>query len=155
MLDGRHGVPCVGSRCSPWTLGNARRLRSPPSRRCLGRRIECRQGFALDERGSGVAAAAANERTIYFGEVVLPKSAGLGVAAQIVGGELDVADGKLFACRVQSGLEESDSVVLEHVQQCGLAGIVESQEEELGVLVRCREDSDSAEKQVAHVDSTN
>lgn len=75
--------------------------------------------------------------TIYFREVILPETAGLGVASQVVGGELDVANGEFFAGRMQSGLKEGHSVVLEHVQKGGLACIVETEEKQLGVLVGC------------------
>lgn len=70
-----------------------------------------------------------------FGEVVLPQAAGLLVAAEVVGGELDVADCEFLRGGVQRGLEGGEAVVLEHVEEGGLACVVESEEEDLGVLV--------------------
>lgn len=73
--------------------------------------------------------------TVDLGEVVLPKTAGLLVTTKIKGCESYVADGEFLGSRVQSGLQDGDSVVLQHVQECRLSGIVETEEEELGVLV--------------------
>lgn len=67
--------------------------------------------------------------------VVAPETAGLSVATEIEGCELDVADGEFFRGWVQCGLQDGDAVVLEHVEQRCLAGIVEAEEEEFGVLV--------------------
>lgn len=92
-----------------------------------------------------------------LGEVVLPQTAGLLVAAQVEGVEADAADGELFGRRVEGRLEDCDTVVLEHVKELveggresvgeayhremeceaysGLAGVVETEEEQLSVLV--------------------
>ena len=56
--------------------------------------------------------------------------------AQVEGGELYIADGEFLRGRVQRGLQHGDAVVLQHVEQCRLSGIVEAQEQQLGVLVR-------------------
>lgn len=56
-----------------------------------------------------------------FGEVVLPQATGLLVPAEIEGGEAAGADGELFGGGVESGLEDGDAVVLEHVEKGGLA----------------------------------
>lgn len=55
-------------------------------------------------------------------EVVLPQAAGLLVTAQVEGGEAAAADGELFGCRVEGGLEDCDAVVLEHVKELGGKG---------------------------------
>lgn len=52
-----------------------------------------------------------------LGEVVLPQTAGLLVAAQVEGVEADAADGELFGRRVEGRLEDCDTVVLEHVKE--------------------------------------
>jgi hypothetical protein len=49
--------------------------------------------------------------------------------------ELDFAHGELLIVRVLGGLELRNLLLLEHVQQRGLARIVEAQEEDLGLLV--------------------
>lgn len=59
------------------------------------------------------------------------------MASEVIGGELDVADSKLLRGGMQSGLQCGKTVVLEHVQERGLASIVETKEEELCVLVSC------------------
>lgn len=56
--------------------------------------------------------------------------------AEVERGELYIADGELLRGRVQRGLQHGDAVVLQHVQQRRLAGVVEAQEQQLGVLVR-------------------
>ncbi|KAI6890095.1 Small COPII coat GTPase [Hortaea werneckii] len=58
-----------------------------------------------------------------FGEVVLPQATGLLVSAEIEGGEAAGADGKLFGGGVEGGLEDGNAVVLEHVEEGGLACI--------------------------------
>lgn len=70
-----------------------------------------------------------------FGEVVLPETAGLLVTTEIESREAVVADGQLLGGRVCGRLQDGDTVVLQHVQQCGLAGIVQTEEEKLGVLI--------------------
>lgn len=117
-------------------------------------------GLALGE-ALGVLGVDEEHNTADFGEVVLPQAAGLLVAAQVEGVEAHAADGQLFGRRVQGGLEDCDAVVLEHVEELewggsvgtalvcegclssssswdaysGLAGVVETQEEQLSVLV--------------------
>lgn len=49
--------------------------------------------------------------------VVAPEAAGLRVATEIEGCEFDVADRELFGGGVESGLQDSYAVVLEHVQE--------------------------------------
>lgn len=70
-----------------------------------------------------------------LGEVVLPEPARLLVPSEVVSREFDVADREFFRGRVQGGLEGREAVVLEHVQEGRLSGIVESEEEDLCVLV--------------------
>ena len=65
-----------------------------------------------------------------LGEVVLPQAARLLMPAKIEGGEADRADGQLLASRVQRRLQDRDSVVLQHVQQCCLACVIQAEEEE-------------------------
>lgn len=73
--------------------------------------------------------------TVDVGEVISPDTTGLLVTTQIKGVESNIANGKLLRSRVKSRLQDSNSVVLQHVKQRGLSGIVETQEEQLGVLV--------------------
>lgn len=70
-----------------------------------------------------------------LGEVVLPEAARLLVPSEVVRRELDVADREFFRGRVQGRLEGREAVVLEHVEEGRLAGIVEAEEEDLCVLV--------------------
>mmetsp|Transcript_15433 Transcript_15433/g.33774 ORF Transcript_15433/g.33774 Transcript_15433/m.33774 type:complete len:209 (+) Transcript_15433:277-903(+) len=69
------------------------------------------------------------------GEVVLPDAARGLVATEVVGPEADVLDHKLLGVRVQRRHVGRDTVVLEHMEERRLPGIVETQEEQLGVLV--------------------
>jgi hypothetical protein len=78
-------------------------------------------GLALSE-ALGVLGVDEEDDAADLGEVVLPQAAGLLVAAEIEGGEAAAADGELFGCRVQGGLEDCDAVVLEHVEE--LEGVV-------------------------------
>jgi hypothetical protein len=71
-------------------------------------------GLALGE-ALGVFGVDEEDDAADFGEVVLPQAAGLLVTAQVESGEAAAADGELFGCRVQGGLEDCDTVVLEHV----------------------------------------
>lgn len=70
-----------------------------------------------------------------LGEVVLPEAARLLVPSEVVRRELDVADREFFRGRVQRRLEGREAVVLEHVEEGRLAGVVEAEEEDLCVLV--------------------
>jgi len=70
-----------------------------------------------------------------LGEVVLPQTSCLLVTAQVEGGEADVADAQFLRGRVEGGVQDGDSVVLEHVKKRGLSGIVETKEQQFGVLV--------------------
>lgn len=78
-------------------------------------------GLALGE-ALGVLGVNEEDDTADLGEVVLPQAAGLLVAAEIEGGEAAAADGELFGCRVEGGLEDCDAVVLEHMEE--LEGVV-------------------------------
>lgn len=73
-------------------------------------------GFALGE-ALGVLGVDEEDDAADLGEVVLPQTAGLLVAAQVESGEAAAADGELFGCRVEGGLEDCDAVVLEHVEE--------------------------------------
>jgi hypothetical protein len=73
-------------------------------------------GLALGE-ALGVFGVDEENDTADFGEVVLPQAAGLLVTAQVESGEAAAADGELFGCRVEGGLEDCDAVVLEHVEE--------------------------------------
>lgn len=55
--------------------------------------------------------------------------------AQVEGLELDVPDDQLVGVRVERRDVDLDAVLLQHVQQRRLAGIVQSQEQNLRVLV--------------------
>ena len=57
------------------------------------------------------------------------------MTTEIESGEATIADGELFGSRVQGWLEHGHTVVLEHVEEGGLSGVVEAQEEKLGVFV--------------------
>ena len=69
-------------------------------------------------------------------EVVLPHAARDLVTAQIKGAELDLRNRELLGRRVLRRIVLRQLLVLEHVQQRRLAGIVQAQEENLGVFVR-------------------
>ena len=69
-------------------------------------------------------------------EVILPHAARDLVTAQIKGAELDLRDRELLGRRVLRRVVLRQLLVLEHVQQRGFAGIVQAQEENLGVFVR-------------------
>lgn len=57
------------------------------------------------------------------------------MAAQIECGELYIANGKLFGCGMESRLEDSDTIILQHVQQGCLSGVIETEEQEFGMFV--------------------
>lgn len=57
------------------------------------------------------------------------------VTTEIEGREAVVADSQLLGGRVCGRLQDGDTVVLQHVQQRRLAGIVQTEEQELGVLI--------------------
>jgi len=58
------------------------------------------------------------------------------VAAKVERAELDLGDRELFGRWVLRWVVLREALVLQHVQQCGLASIVQAKEEDLGVLVR-------------------
>jgi hypothetical protein len=62
---------------------------------------------------------------------ISPQSPSLCVSTEIECGELYISDGQLFRRRMQSGLEDSDTVVLEHMQESCLARIIKSEEQQL------------------------
>ena len=79
-------------------------------------------GLALGE-ALGVFGVDEEDDAADLGEVVLPQAAGLLVTSEIESGEAAAADGELFGCRVQGGLEDCDAVVLEHVEELeGVSG---------------------------------
>jgi len=57
------------------------------------------------------------------------------VAAQVEGLELDLANDQLVGVGVERRDVDLYAVLLEHVQQGGLAGIVQPQEQNFGILV--------------------
>lgn len=57
------------------------------------------------------------------------------MAAQVISGEQHLVDAQLFAGRVLGGTELGEAVVAEHVQQGGLAGVVEAEEEDFAALI--------------------
>jgi len=57
------------------------------------------------------------------------------VAAEVEGLELDLADAELLRRGVLRRLVLHQPLVLEHVEQRGLAGVVEAEEEDLGLLL--------------------
>lgn len=75
------------------------------------------------------------DNAVDFGEVILPDTAGLLMSTEIKGSEFDVGDRELLRGGVESGLESGQTVVLQHVKQGGLSGIIKTEEEDLGVLV--------------------
>ena len=87
-------------------------------------------GLALGE-ALGVLGIDEEDDAADLGEVVLPQAAGLLVTAEIEGGEAAAADGELFGCRVEGGLEDCDAVVLEHVEE--LEGVVSGRAEGEGL----------------------
>ena len=56
--------------------------------------------------------------------------------SQVERTEADLADQQLFRVRVKGRHVGGDLIVLEHVQQRGLPGVIQAEEEDLGVLVR-------------------
>jgi hypothetical protein len=52
------------------------------------------------------------------------------VTAQVECSELHVANGEFFGSRMKSWLEDSDAVVLEDVEERGLASVVKAEEQE-------------------------
>lgn len=91
-------------------------------------------GLGLGE-SSRVGNVNEEDNAVDLGEVVLPHSSSLDMSTEIEGCEFAVADGQLFGSGVHGGVGDGHSVVLEHVQQSGLSGVIESEEEQLGVLV--------------------
>ena len=72
---------------------------------------------------------------VYRREIILPQAAGRLVAAQVEGLELDLANDQLVGVGVERRDMDLYAVLLEHVQQGGLAGIVQPQEQNFGILV--------------------
>jgi len=70
-----------------------------------------------------------------FGEVVLPQPASLLMTTEIERCEAAVTDGKLLGSRMQRGLKDGNSVILQHVEQRRLPCVVQTQEQQLRVLV--------------------
>lgn len=85
-----------------------------------------------------------------LGEVILPESSCLLVTAQVKGREADVADSELLGGRVERRLKDRDAVVLEHVQQRRLAGVIETEEQQLGVLVQQAQAGEHIPEPVEH-----
>ena len=73
--------------------------------------------------------------SLHLGVIILPHAAGDFVASEVKGLEVDARQLQLLAGRVLSGLVLYHSIVLEHVHERGLAGVVEAQEQDLGILV--------------------
>ena len=69
------------------------------------------------------------------GEIVLPQATGGLVSAEVEGLELDLADDQLVGVGVERRDVDLYAILLEHVQECGLAGIVQPQEQNFGILV--------------------
>eukprot|EP00451_Oxyrrhis_marina_P001115 CAMPEP_0204269806 /NCGR_PEP_ID=MMETSP0468-20130131/17248_1 /ASSEMBLY_ACC=CAM_ASM_000383 /TAXON_ID=2969 /ORGANISM="Oxyrrhis marina" /LENGTH=168 /DNA_ID=CAMNT_0051245249 /DNA_START=363 /DNA_END=869 /DNA_ORIENTATION=- len=69
------------------------------------------------------------------GEIVLPDPSGRLVTTQIKSAKSNLADDQLFRMRVESGDMSSHPIIFQHVQQCGLACIVQAEEEQLPILL--------------------
>ena len=54
------------------------------------------------------------------------------MAAEVVGVELDVANGDLGLVGVHSGVGLREAVLLQHVEQCSLARVVQSEKDYVG-----------------------
>ncbi len=67
--------------------------------------------------------------------VLFPGLSGLSVASQIVGIEADVANSDLSLVGVDRRISLGEPVALKHVQQGGLAGVVQPQEHDVGTLL--------------------
>lgn len=72
---------------------------------------------------------------VHLWEVILPHSSRLQMATEVESGESHRADGQLLRGWVKRRLQSGQSIVLEHVEQGCLAGVVKAEEEQLGVLV--------------------
>lgn len=95
-------------------------------------RVELGLGLGESSRVGGIDE---ENNAVDLGKVVLPHSSGLDMSTEIKGCEFTVADGQLLGGGVHGGVRDGHSVVLEHVQQGGLSGVIETEEEQLGVLV--------------------
>mmetsp|Transcript_91643 Transcript_91643/g.263733 ORF Transcript_91643/g.263733 Transcript_91643/m.263733 type:complete len:285 (+) Transcript_91643:153-1007(+) len=94
-------------------------------RQLLPRLLEARAIRGVDEEDDAV----------HGGEVILPDASRGLVAAKVVSAEPDVLDHQLLRVGVQRGHVCRHAVVLEHVEERGFAGVVETQEQDLRVLV--------------------
>ena len=72
---------------------------------------------------------------VYGAAVVAPGLARLEVAAQVVGIEVDVADGHLGLMRVDGAVCLREPVRLKHVEQRGLPRVVEAQKDDVCALL--------------------
>ncbi|GMS97351.1 hypothetical protein PENTCL1PPCAC_19526, partial [Pristionchus entomophagus] len=73
-------------------------------------------------------------------EVVLPHATRLSVASEVEGGEAHAAQRELLRRGMERGHVLRHAVVLKHVQQRRLAGVVQSEEDELARLLRQTEE---------------
>lgn len=91
------------------------------------------------ERGSCVVVSRQTQNTLspntHLRIVVLPHAACDLVATQVEGLEVDARQLQLLAGGVLRRLVLYYTVVLQHVHERGLAGVVQAQEQDLGVLV--------------------
>ena len=69
------------------------------------------------------------------GKVILPQATGGLVSTEVKGLELDLADDQLVGVGVERRDVDLYAILLEHVQECGLAGIVQPQEQNFGIFV--------------------
>ena len=67
--------------------------------------------------------------------VVGPSLTGLVVSTQVVCVESNVADGHLGLMGVQRGVRLCETVRLQHVEHGGLAGVIKSEEDDIGTLL--------------------
>lgn len=58
------------------------------------------------------------------------------MTAEVKSCEAAIPYGELFRGGMEGGLHDGDSVILEHVKEGGFAGIIETEEEKLGVFVQ-------------------
>mmetsp|Transcript_27477 Transcript_27477/g.64115 ORF Transcript_27477/g.64115 Transcript_27477/m.64115 type:complete len:233 (-) Transcript_27477:21-719(-) len=72
--------------------------------------------------------------SIDVGQVVRPNTAGGLVASQVEGAEANAVDDQLLVVRVQRWLVAAQAVVLQHLEERGLASIVKPEEADLGRL---------------------
>ncbi len=73
--------------------------------------------------------------TVDGGEVILPETTGRFVSAKVECFEFDFSNDELVGVGVESGDVDLDAVFFEHVEEGGFPGVVEAEEEDLGVLV--------------------